>query len=235
VVLLVLLALTAPLQYLPRCVLAAIVFTIAVGMVDVSRLRDIRRQSPGEFTLAIVTTATVVAVGVEQGILLAIMLSLFMHVRHSYLPHTMMLAPDATGAWTSVPAIPGRVTEPGLIVYRFGADLFYANEARFVSQVHALVKLAPTPLRNFVVDAGAITDIDYSAAVAIRELLDSLRASEVQVIFGRVNPYLRFDLDRHGLTAAIGEARIFSTLHAAVAAARGLPLEAAERNMILEC
>lgn len=235
VVVVVLLALTAPLQYLPRCVLAAIVFTIAVGMINVSRLRDIRRQSPGEFTLAIVTAATVVAFGVEQGILLAIMLSLFMHVRHSYLPHTMMLAPDATGAWTSVPAIPGRVTEPGLIVYRFGADLFYANEGRFVNEVRALVTHAPTPIHSFVVDSGAITDIDYSAALAIRELLDALTASGVQVIFGRVNPYLRFDLDRHGLTAAIGETRVFSTLHLAVAAARGPSLEAAERNMILQC
>ena len=99
IVLLVLLVLTGPLQYLPRCVLAAIVFTIAVGMVDVARLRDIRRESPGEFYLALVTAAAVVAIGVEQGILLAIALSLFRHVRHSYRPHTMMLVPDATGRW----------------------------------------------------------------------------------------------------------------------------------------
>ena len=69
VVLVVLLVLTGPLQYLPRCVLAGIVFTIAVGMVDVKGLRDIRRESPGEFYLAVVTAAAVVAIGVEQGIL----------------------------------------------------------------------------------------------------------------------------------------------------------------------
>ena len=57
--LLVLLLLTGPLQYLPRCVLAAIVFTIAVGMIDVRRLRDIRRESPGEFFLALVAAAAV--------------------------------------------------------------------------------------------------------------------------------------------------------------------------------
>ena len=99
VVLLVLLFLTAPLQYLPRCVLASIVFTIAVGMIDFVRLRNIRRESPGEYYLAVVTAAAVVALGVEQGILLAIALSLFRHVRHSYRPHTMMLAPNAEGRW----------------------------------------------------------------------------------------------------------------------------------------
>ena len=59
VVLIVLLFLTGPLQYLPHCVLASIVFTIAVGMVDVRGLRAIRRESPGEFLLALFTAAAV--------------------------------------------------------------------------------------------------------------------------------------------------------------------------------
>jgi sulfate permease, SulP family len=64
-VLVVLLAVTGPLQYLPRCVLAAIVFTIAIGMVDVATLRAMRPESPGEFKLALVTAAAVALIGVE--------------------------------------------------------------------------------------------------------------------------------------------------------------------------
>ena len=175
-VLVVLLFLSQELQYLPRCVLAAIVFTIAAGMIDWKGLYGIRRESPGEFYLALVTAATVVAIGVEQGILLAMALSLFRHVRHSYRPHTMMLVPDATGRWVVAPATPGRVTAPGLIVYRFGADLFYANQNRFCDEVHELVARAPGPLRWFIVDADAITDMDYSAARSLRDLLDDLEA-----------------------------------------------------------
>jgi len=220
VVLAVLLVLTGPLQYLPRCVLASIVFTIAIGMIDVARLRDIRRESPGEFYLAVVTAAAVVALGVEQGILLAITLSLFRHVHHSYRPHTMVLAPDATGQWTPAPATPGTVTEPGLIVYRFGSDLFYANQNRFTDEVRALVKCAPAPVRWLVVDAGAITDIDYSAAKSLCDLLGDMAAQKVGVVFGRVNSYLRSDMDRHGLTATVGVAHVFPTLHQAIAFAR---------------
>ena len=220
VVLLVLLFLTGPLQYLPRCVLAGIVFTIAFGMIDIMGLRDIRRESPGEFYLAIATAAAVVAIGVEQGILLAIALSLFRHVRHSYNPHTMMLAPDATGRWVPIPATPGRETEPGLIVCRFGSDLFFANVNRFVDQVRALVECAPTPVRWFIVDASAITDVDYSAAQSIRDLLDELARRGVHVVFARVSPYLRSDMDRHHITAAVGEKWIFTTLHEAIAAVR---------------
>jgi high affinity sulfate transporter 1 len=221
-VLLVLLFLSGQLQYLPRCALAAIVFTIAVGMIDFDGLTGIRRESPGEFYLALVTAVTVVAVGVEEGILLAIALSLFRHVRHSYRPHTLMLEPDASGRWVPLPATPGRVTAPGLIVYRFGADLFYANQNRFCGEVRDLVALAPMPVRWLIVDAGAITDVDYSAARSTRVLLDDLALQGVEVIFGRVSPYLRSDMDRHGITAALGAERIFSTLHEAIAAT-GLP------------
>ena len=221
VVLLVLLFLTGPLQYLPRCVLAGIVFTIAVGLIDVRGLRAMRRESPGEFTLAVVTAAVVAVIGVEQGILLAMALSLLRHVRHSYRPHTMVLLPDASGRWVPAPATPGCETAPGLIVYRFGADLFYANENRFADEVRALVEHAPTRVRWFVVDAGAITDLDYAAARSVLELLDELQRRGVGLVFARVNRYLRSDMDRHGITTAIGEPRIFATLHEALAAVRG--------------
>lgn len=222
-VLLVLLFLTAPLQYLPRCVLASIVFTIAIGMIDIARLRNIRRESPGEYHLAVATAAAVVGLGVEQGILLAIALSLFRHVRHSYRPHTMMLQPDAEGRWLPMPAEPGKVTAPGLIVYRFGADLFYANQNLFTDEVRALVARAPTPVHSLVIDASAITDIDCSAAQSLRDLIDEMKRRNVALVFGRVTRYLKSDLDRHGITAAVGADRIFPTLHEAIAFARAAP------------
>jgi sulfate permease, SulP family len=203
-------------EYLPHCVLAAVVFTIAIGMIEVRALRDMRLESPGEFYLALATGATVVAIGVEQGILLAIALSLFRHVRHSYLPHTLMYRPDATGRWKPEPVTPGAITEPGLIVYRFGADLFYANQQRFCDEVRTLVANAPGPLRYFVVDASAITDLDYSAARSLRTLIEELQRDGVRIIFGRVNEYLRADMDRHHITATIGAQNLCPTLHEAL-------------------
>ena len=116
------------------------------------------------------------------------------------------------------PAKPGSQTQPGLIVYRFSADLFYANAGRFADEVRALIAQAPTPVRWFVVDAGAITDLDYSAARELRALVDELGQKEVRVMFSRVSSFLRADMDRHGITAALGAARVFATLHEAVAA-----------------
>jgi SulP family sulfate permease len=224
VVVVVLLCLTGPLQYLPHCILAAIVFTTAIGLIKVADLREIRRESPGEFTLAIVTAAAVVLVGVEQGILLAMALSLMRHVNHSYRPHTTVLTPDVDGRWRPVATRAGVETEPGLVVYRFGADLFFANANRFTDEVRALVGHAPTAVRCFVVDAGTITDLDFSAARVVRELCEELGTRGVKLVFGRVNMFLRSDMDRHGITAVIGAAHIFPTLHEALESVRGGPL-----------
>ncbi|SDG24028.1 SulP family inorganic anion transporter [Paraburkholderia phenazinium] len=218
VVVVVLLFFSRYLQYLPHCVLAGIVFTIAVGLINVPSLAAIRKESPGEFTLAIVTALAVVVLGVEHGILFAVALSLLRHVRHSYRPHTMMLMPGANGRWQPMPAKPGMQTAPGIIVYRFGADLFYANDHFFVEEVRLLIDQAPSKLRWFVVDAGAITDLDYSAARSLTDLFDSLKQQNVEVIFARVNRYLRSDMDRHGITQIVKASCIFSTLHEALAA-----------------
>ena len=216
VVLLVLLFLTGPLQYLPLSMLAGIVFTIAVGLINVKGLRDIRRVNPGEFWLAAITAAAVVLLAIEHGVLLAVAVSLLLHVRHSYRPNTRLLATDETGNWLRLPAQPGAETAPGLVVYRFGAALFYANETRFADEVRALVEAAPHPVSWFVIEAGAITDLDYSAACSLRELCDDLTRRGVGLVFAQVSPFLRADMDQHGLTAVIGEKHLVPTLHQAL-------------------
>jgi len=217
-VVLVLLFFSQWLQYLPHCLLGGIVFTIAISLIKVQNLRDIRSESPGEFILALITAGAVVLIGVENGLLIAVALSMLRHVRHSYQPNTMMLAPSgADGTWQPIPAHPGSETAPGLIVYRFDADLFYANEHFFVEEVRCLISSAPSPVCWFVIDAGAISDLDYSAARSVGALFKDLLQSGVVVLLARVNCYLRADMDRHGISAIIGDARIFTTLHQVLA------------------
>jgi SulP family sulfate permease len=214
----VLLFVTKPLQYLPRCVLGAIVFFIAIRLIDVRGLREIRRESPGEYALAVFTAAVVVLVGVEQGILLAMVLSLLRIVRNSYRPHTGVFVVNEGDIWQVVPAVPGAVTKPGLVIYRFGAALFYANASLLAEQIRGLVGPTPSPVRWLVVDAEAITNVDYTAARVVRELHQELAGRGVVLVFARAPASLRADLDRHLLTEVIGPTQFFDRLHDAVAA-----------------
>lgn len=216
VVALVLLFLTGPLKYLPQCVLGAVVFTIAIGLIKLRGLQHIRRESPGEFLLAVTTAATVVLWGVEQGILLAMTLSLLRIVQHSYHPHTAILVRDSKGDWLFELVGSGAVTEPGLVIYRFGAPLFYANANRFSEEILSVVRHATPPVRSLVVDAGPITRVDYTAARVVHQLKDHLASRGVLLAFAHVGD-LRADLDRHGLTEVIGPDKLFDTLHEALA------------------
>jgi SulP family sulfate permease len=218
VVMLVLLFLTGPLQFLPVCVLGAIVFTIAVRLVDLPGLSDLRRKSPHEWILALVTAAAVVLFGVEDGILLALVLSLLQHVRHSYEPSVAVKTLTADGHWEMAAVEPGRMAVPGLLVYWFGSDLFYANVDRFAIQARKLATESPSPVRWLVVDAGAITSVDYTAGGTLKELENDLARHGIALVFAHLSESLKADLDRQGLTEVIGPNRQFETLRECLAA-----------------
>jgi MFS superfamily sulfate permease-like transporter len=222
IVALVLLFLTRPLEYLPRCVLGALVFMIAIRLIKLRTLLAIRRESPGEFALALTTAGVVVAAGVEQGILLAMVLSLLRIVAHSYHPHTGVMVLNELGTWDLKPVAPGVVTEPGFVLYHFGAALFYANANRFAEEVTCLVGQAPSHVRWLIVDAEAITNLDYSAARVVLELQQNLTSCGTQLGFARIRWDLRADFTRHHLTESIDPALIFNRLHDARAAFKKL-------------
>ena len=219
-VLLVLLFLTKPLGYLPNAVLAAIVFLIGIKLIDYRGMTDLYRKAPREFALAAVTAVTVVGIGVEQGILLALVLSLLGHVHHSYQPHTALIVRDATQHWQMEKVAPGKFAEPGLVIYWFGADLFYANAGRFKEDALKLVTECASPVRWLAVEAGAITDIDYSAGRTLKELHDDLKKIGVVLALSRVSENLYADLQRLRLVEVIGRDRVFNSRNACVEAYR---------------
>jgi MFS superfamily sulfate permease-like transporter len=218
VVLMVLLFFTKPLSFLPNAVLAAIVFRIGVKLFDFRGLAEIRRAQPQEFLLALVTALTVVLFGVEQGIVLAVVLSLLQHVRRSYRPHTAVVVRDAAGNRSFEDPVPGKMAEPGLVMFWFGADLFFANVAFFVEQARKLVHDSPSPVRWLVIDTTAITGLDFSAGRAVAELQQDLAKVGVVLALVVVPVKHRADLERMGLIDLIGANRIFDSRHACLAA-----------------
>jgi MFS superfamily sulfate permease-like transporter len=160
----------------------------------------------------------VVLLGVEQGIVLAMVVSLLRVVRHTYRPHTGVLVMNEKGYWQTLPAVFGTVSEPGMAIYRFGAPLFYANASRFSEELLRLAGTGPSPLHWLIVDSEALTNVDYSAARVVNELHRELVARGVVLVFARVHPGLQEDLVRHHIIEAVGPEHLFPRLHDALAA-----------------
>jgi MFS superfamily sulfate permease-like transporter len=212
VVALVLLFLTKPLAYLPNAVLSAVVFMIGIKLVDVANMRRIWRLRRDEFWVAALTAAVVIGVGVEQGILLAIVLSIVLHVQRHYLPRDTVVSWDDNGNEHAVAAAPGLLSEPGLVVYRFGVGLFYANAERLSEEALALVAGPHTP-RWFVLDAGSMDDIDYTGGETLVELAEELRSRNIVFAVADANEHLQRELARFGV-----DAREFASVREARAA-----------------
>ncbi len=220
VVLIVILLLTKPISYLPNPVLAAIVFSIGLRLIDIKGMRSIFTTHREEFYLAAIAAITVVFVGVKEGIIAAVMLSLILHVRHSYRPHSAIIIPDEHRMWQAIPVRPGNISEPGLIIYRFSRDLFYANATFFSEEVLCLAKSATPPVRWLILEARAISEIDYSASLTIRDVVKELSIQNVALIISGLAPETKRQFDRDGLTDLIGANRFFNHLEEALAVFR---------------
>jgi sulfate permease, SulP family len=218
VVLAVLLFLTQPLSYLPNTVLAAIVFLIGLKLIDLEGMRSLFKTHRDEFYLAVVTAVTVVFVGVKEGILLAAALSLILHVRRSYRPHSAIIIPDEKRIWQPIPVRMGAVSAPGLIIYRFSRDLFYANASFFSEEIQCVVKSADPPVRWLILEARAITEIDYTASQTLQNLVRELARQDITFVVSGLAPDVKAQFDCDGLTDLIGPGRFFNHLEEALAA-----------------
>lgn len=229
---LVLLFFTKPIEYLPHCVLGALVFLVAVHMIKLRTLYTIRKESPQEFALALITAAFVILVGVEEGIVLAMVMSLLRIVHHSYHPRSGVLIDESDDTWKLAAPVAGTMTLPGLAMYRFGAALYYANASRFADEIRAIVGPSPSPVQWLIVDAEAITNVDYSAARMIEEVKKNLAEAGVSFGFARLPWSTRGDFDRHHLTECIGSSWIFNRLHDAFEAF--LPARGTRRSPLVD-
>lgn len=217
-VLLVAMFATALLAPMPKAVLAAIVFLIGIDLIDVVGMRRLRQRRRSEFIIALITCVVVFAIGVEQGILLAIVLSIIDLVRRQYSPRDFIIRPDDQGGVTYLKVHEAEQSLPGLVVFRYDAELFYANASRFVDDVENVIESAPDPVRWFVLDAGTIDDIDYSAGVSLGGLLDFLHSRKITFALTRLDDALAQTLDGYGLLDRIPVDRRFGTLEEALAA-----------------
>ena len=212
VVAIVLLFLTGPLAYMPNAVLASVVLLIGIELVDYKGMDAIRRLRPGEFAVAAITATVVVVVGVEQGIILAIILSLVEHLYHSYRPFDTLVTVSPEGRIRFGAVTEGTQAAAGLAIYAFGANLYYANATRFTEEIMAVVEGAKPPLKWLAVSAAAIGDIDYSGSDSIRAVHEELDRKGIVFALCSVEPRIQAELDAYGLTEKVGKARIFDDI-----------------------
>jgi sulfate permease, SulP family len=213
-----LLFLTPLIARLPVVALATLLIYGGFRLIEFDVMVSIYRFYPSSALLAALTTVGVLAVGVVPGILVGVAFSLLALIdRTSNPPDAVLRIVPGDGFHDLGKESEGQ-TIPGFVAYRFYAPLLFCNAGHFVERVRQLVAASPTPVRWFLVDAQAITDIDITAAEALRALNKELNQQGIALKFAHANRPLRKVLERIGFTSEIGREGIFHAVHEAAEA-----------------
>lgn len=215
----VLLFLGPLLTHAPEAALGAIVVYAAVRLVEVGEFRRLAAFRRRELLLALGCTLGVLALGILYGVLAAVALSVIELLARVARPHDAVLGivPGLVGMHDVDDHLTAR-TIPGLLVYRYDSPLFFANAEDFHRRALAAVNAQAEPVRWFVLNTEANVEVDITALDAVESLRTELVERNVVFALACVKQDLRDPLDAYGLTAAIGQDRIYPTLPKAVEA-----------------
>jgi high affinity sulfate transporter 1 len=200
---------------LPQSALAAVVIGAALSLVNLSALRRYGRARPSSVVLSLVASLGVIALGVLQGIVVAIFLAVLLFFRRSWWPHGAVLGrSDTIEGWHDVDDLEGPTEVPGVVVYRWEAPLFFANAGAFRQQVRKLVK-AREPAW-IVIQCEAITDIDVTAAEMLEQLDSELNAAGRHMAFVELRSRLQDLVRRHGLFETLDRDHFYPSIDTAL-------------------
>jgi len=219
----VMLFFTDTLAYLPNAALAGIVANAVLSLIEVHELRELWRMRRSDFWIAAVCLVSVLALGPLRAVAVAFLLSLVDVIRRASNPETSVLEETPDGSHFVPAGAEKSTASSGLVVYRFGAPLYFANSTLFLDEVEQLLSRKDTPARWFVLDAEAMVDVDTTGAGVLRQAIDMARKQGVTFAVSRASRSFRSWMDRYELTDLIGESRFYPTNRHAAAAFREDP------------
>jgi len=213
----VLLVATAPLRFIPRSALAAVIIAAAIALVDVRRIRRMWRVRRIEAFIAVGTLIAVRAIVLLPAVGIGVLVAIGDLIRRTARPHHAVLgARQGVDGFHDLTRYEDAQAVPGVIAYRFDAPLFSANAQHLRGQVLSLIDRSTTPVHSFVLDAEAITNTDTDGLEALSQLAKDCRKRGVTLAFARVKGPLHALFDRAGYLDEVGRDNIFPTVESAV-------------------
>ena len=210
------------LGHAPRAALAGVLLFVALRLVRVGVMRDVWKRSRAEFLLILVTALAILALPIEQGVSVGVLLS----VLHGVWTTTWARAVEferipGTSIWWPRDGEAKGEFVPGVRVIALQAPLSFLNAYNFRRAIERFVSKDP-PARLIVLEANALVEIDYTGATVLAELIRGLRGRGVDVAVARLESVrAQQSFARLGLFALIGRDHVFRSVQEAIDALAG--------------
>jgi high affinity sulfate transporter 1 len=206
-------------RHLPDSALAAVVISAAIGLIEVAGVRKLYRLRKTEFVLSIACFLGVAALGVIEGIFIAVGLALLDFIRRAWRPYDAVLGRvEGLKGYHDVTRYPDARRIPGLVLFRWDAPLFFANAEVFADRLRQAIASSPTPVRWVIVAAEPVTDLDTTAADVLQQLDEELAADGIDLRFAEMKDPVKDRLKRYALYERFGADHFYPTVGTGVSA-----------------
>ena len=228
IIALTLLFLTPLFYFLPKAVLAAIVMVAVFGLIEWEEVVHLWHVDRTDLALMGVTFVATLGLGIEQGILTGVIVSLIAVIYQTSQPHTAIMGrlPD-TSTYRNLRRNPEALTKSHVVVVRMDANLYFANASAFKDLVLEADVKSPA-LQTIVVDMYPVNRIDSTGVEALEEVIETCRRHGVTVLLAGVKGPVRDVLDDAGVSEDLGDDSFFLEVHAAVQRAESIAEENAD-------
>lgn len=219
---LTLLFLTPLFYYLPNTVLAAIIMVAVFGLIDIDYPKVLWKNRKDEFTLLLFTFVITLTVGIKEGILYGVLLSLLLLVYRSSKPHFAILARVKNSPYyRNIKRFPEEVEiDPEIVLFRFDGQLYFGNKDYFKSSLLEAIEERGASVSKLILNVEPMNYIDSSAAFMLRQLLEDLASKQISVaIAGPIGP-IRDILKRSGIVDLLGKEAFYENTHSAYLSAK---------------
>ncbi|WP_069132054.1 SulP family inorganic anion transporter [Rhodohalobacter halophilus] len=230
IIALTVLFLTPLFYYLPSAVLAAIIMVAVAGLFDSSEMKHLWKTDKRDLAMLLVTFVATLALGIEEGIAIGVLLSLILVIYSSTKPHSTELGHlGETQNYRNIHRYTEAVVEDDILIYRFDSSLYFANAENFQDTLYANMDRHGDDLKLVILDASAINSIDSTGKHVLMEVVKDLKEKGVELfIAGAIGP-VRDKLKTCGLQEAMGDDHFFFDVSDAVSYYKEVPNRIAKR------
>ncbi len=206
-----LLLFTGAFSDIPLAILAAIVVVAVLGFLKLPEAGRLWRVKRSDFWIMVLTFVATVALGLERGVIVAVVASVVVLVYRAMQPGVVVLGRrPGTDALLNAARFDGLATYPGTIIIRVNAPLSFINAEAFEHRMQRL-EGEVGDLHTVVIDASGIDDLDATADHALRRTIGGYRQRGIDVSIVNVNTGVRDVMEASGLAALVGADRFFAT------------------------
>ena len=197
---------------LPRATLSVIIVVSVAGLFKYRDMHRLYRQNRREFAILLATFLITLLLGVQQGLMVGVLLSIGMVIYNSANPHMTELG--AVGSlYRNTTRFKQAVVRDDVLIFRFDAALYFANKDYFVAVLYQWIKQRPTNgLKHVVFDAEAVNSIDETALLMLQQLIENLRSQNISFYISNPIGPVRDCIKQSALRAYMCEQSIFSTI-----------------------